>query len=61
MEPLQHMQKFGKAISFVPPCMKTQKTLLDRVLDAKNMETQTLEMLCHLLITNKWSYLMFGE
>jgi hypothetical protein len=38
MEPLEHMQKFGKAVSFGPPCMKTQKTLLEGVLDAKNME-----------------------
>ena len=50
MELLEHMQNFGKAVSFGPPCMKTQKTLLDHVLDAKNMETQTLEVLCHLLI-----------
>ena len=38
MEPLEHMQKFGKAVSFGPTCMKTQKILLEGVLDAKNME-----------------------
>jgi hypothetical protein len=39
MELLEHMQKYGKAVSFGSPSMKTQKTLLDGVLDAKNMET----------------------
>jgi len=39
MELLEHMQKSSKAVSFGPPCMKTQKTLLDGVLDAKNMGT----------------------
>ena len=38
MEPLEHMLKFGKVVSFGPPCMKTQKILLEGVLDAKNME-----------------------
>jgi hypothetical protein len=27
MEPLEHMQKFGRAASFGPPYMKTQKTI----------------------------------
>ena len=38
MEPLEHMQKFGKAVSFGPTCMKTQKILLEGVLGVKNME-----------------------
>jgi len=38
MEPLEHMQKNDKVVSFGPPCMKTQKTLLGDVLGVKNME-----------------------
>ena len=38
MELLEHMQKSSKAVSFGPPCMKTQKISLEGVLGAKNME-----------------------
>ena len=38
MEVLEHMQKSSKAVSFGPPCMKIQKTLLGDVLGVKNME-----------------------
>ena len=38
IEALEHMQKFDKVVSFGPPCMKTQKTLLGDVLGFKNME-----------------------
>jgi len=30
MEPLEHMQKFGKVVYFGPPCMKTQKNFIRR-------------------------------
>jgi hypothetical protein len=39
IELLEHMEKSSKVVSFGPPCMRTQKTLLDDVLDAKNMGT----------------------
>ena len=37
-EPLEHMLKFGKVVSFGPTYMKTQKALLGGVLGVKNME-----------------------